>query len=55
MIPALLADKNRKFIYVEQVCELFMFLICDDSRLCCVWLLRNGREGEVDGTNMLNL
>lgn len=29
VIPELLADKNRKFIYVEQVCRLplFLFLI----------------------------
>lgn len=26
VIPELLADKNRKFIYVEQVCRLTMFL-----------------------------
>lgn len=27
LIPALLADKNRKFIYVEQVGEIPIFLI----------------------------
>jgi alpha-mannosidase len=26
IVPALLADKNRKFIYVEQVCRYFLLL-----------------------------
>lgn len=43
MVPALLADKNRKFIYVEQVCLCFVFVLF----LCSLWLVSEKMEGKI--------